>query len=144
MRMALEDGEYVGIRLWITSLTLSPDAISVLVGLESNYVQTRGTAVGSTSRLYERHSWSLGERLYATPNEQLDDLFEPFISRFLSSLEASASRIRALSPDHSVSIAIIFGARAMPYLGLTRQQVQAVAALGAAVNYDVVTYGDEA
>jgi hypothetical protein len=43
--MALEDGEYVGIRLWITSLTLTPDAISVLIGLESNYVQIRGTTV---------------------------------------------------------------------------------------------------
>ncbi len=142
--MALEDGEYVGIRLWITSLTLAPDEISVEIGLEPNYVQVRGTTVGNTSRLHERHSWSFGERLYATPNEQLGDSVEPFISRFLGSLEAGASKIRDLSTDHSVSIAIIFGARAMPYLGLTSQQVQAIAALGASVNYDVMTYGDEA
>ena len=138
--MPLENGEYVGITLWITSLTLAPEAISLLIGLEPSYVQCQGTKVGSTSRLYERHSWSLGERAYAREGEQLTTLVEPFISQFLNSLAASATRIRALSADQSVSIAIIFGAWDMPFIGLTRHQVEAIANLGASVNYDIMTY----
>ena len=41
--MALENGEYVGIRLWITSPTLASEAISILIGLKPDYVQARGT-----------------------------------------------------------------------------------------------------
>ena len=141
--MALENGEYVGIRLWITSPTLASKAISILIGLKPDYVQTRGTKVGDTSRLYERHSWSLGERLYAKQNEKLDDLVEPFISRFLNSLEVSASRIRALSGEHNVSVAIIFGTWSMPYVGLTKRQVEEIASLGASVNYDIMTYSSD-
>lgn len=69
--MAFRAGEYIGITLLITSPTLDADTISVLIGFKPNYTQVRGNTAGSMKRLYECHSWSLGERLYAKPGEQL-------------------------------------------------------------------------
>jgi hypothetical protein len=133
--------DYVGISLWITSETLTVEMISQLVGIEPSYSQRLGDVIGQTKRRYERHSWNLGRRLYAEHDAYMGDHTERFLNEFLQSLEVYASKIREIIGEHSVSIDVIYNVRDMPFIGLTSEQVQAVATLGARVSFDVMVYG---
>jgi len=135
--------DYIGISLWITSVELSPEMITEIVGIEANYSQTRGAPIGTTKRKYERHSWNLGDRLYyAKPDGYIGEHAEKFFDSFLERLNQATPMVKALSEENSVSVAIIYNMRDMPYIGLTNSQVQAIGALGASLNYDVIVYGN--
>jgi hypothetical protein len=133
--------DYVGIALWITSDELSPEMITDVVGIEPNYTQVRGTPIKGVDRLYERHSWKLGERLYAREGDYIGNHSEQFFDAFLNRIKDIAPRIKELSKYNEVSVALIYNVRDMPYIGLTREQVQVLAALGARVDHDVMVYG---
>jgi hypothetical protein len=139
--MLEEKRDYLGISLWITSIALTPEMITEIVGFEPTYIQRRGEPIGKTKRVYEEHSWKLGERFYAEPNEYIGKRAESFFETFLERLRSASSRIKTLSAANSVSIAIIYNVRDMPYIGLTREQVELIAGFGASANFDVIVYG---
>ena len=133
--------DYVGISLWITSETWTVEMISQHVGITPSYSQRLGDVIGQTKRRYERHSWNLGKRLYAEQDDYIGSHTEQFFNDFLQWLQGSALKIKEMSGQHSVSVEIIYNVRDMPFIGLTSDQVQAVASLGARVSFDVMVYG---
>ena len=66
---------------------------------------------------------------------------ENFITEFLYQIKNSTPQIRELSEHHNVMISFVYQVDELPYIGLTRQQVLAIAALGARLDYDLMVKG---
>ena len=64
------------------------------------------------------------------------DAYDQFITEFLSAVKPHAAKIRNLSESHNVTVSLVYHVDELPYVGLTRGQIQAIAALGAKVEYD--------
>ncbi len=141
--MAEEWRDYVGISLWITSYELSPEKITETVGLNPTYVQVMGDPIRGVSRRYERHSWQLGDRFYPQPGDDVGKLTEKFFTAFLGKLNSATPRIKEISKDNSIAICMIYHLNEMPYIGLTSEQVAAIAAIGARVDHDVMIGGND-
>lgn len=133
---------YLGISLWISSSELSPEIITQLVGLEPTYTRVRGTLIPGRNMprqaQFDVHEWQLRKQLDAAPDTCLGPYTEQFITEFLSAIKPHAAAIRKLSESYDVTISFVYHVGELPYIGLTRDQVQAIAALGAKVDYDLM------
>lgn len=131
---------YLGISLWISSTELNPENITHLVGLEPTYTRLRGTMIPGRNvprrSEFDVHEWQLREQLDAEPGTYLGQRTEEFITEFLSVIKPHAAEIRKLSESHNVTVSLVYHVDELPYIGLTRDQIQAIAALGAKVDYD--------
>lgn len=136
---------YLGIALWISSTELSPDRITQVVGLPPTYVRVRGTAIPGRGvprqPEFDVHEWQFRKQLDIKPGDYIGKHSEKFISHFLDEIKDSAPQIKELSERHSVLISLVYHVIDLPYIGLTRQQVQAIAALGAKLDYDLMVEG---
>src|ERR1700722_18420938 len=136
---------YFGISLWITSKELKPDEITQIIGLEPSHVRVRGTLIqgrGVNRRPeFDNHEWQFRKKLDLKAGNVADQDLEKFITEFLDEIKNSTPQIRGLSQHHSVQISFVYHVDELPYIGLTRQQVSAIAALGAQLNYDFMVKG---
>jgi Domain of unknown function (DUF4279) len=133
---------YLGISLWISSTELPPDRITQIVGLQPTYVRVRGTTIPgrNVSRRpeFDVHEWQFRKQLDMKPGDYIGEHSEQFIGGFLDEIKDSTPQIRELSEHHSVIISLVYRVNDLPYIGLTRQQVQTIAALGAKLDYDLM------
>ena len=133
---------YLGVSLWISSTELTPASITELVGLQPTCTRLRGSLIsGRNVRRrpeFDVHEWQLRKQLDAKSGANLGQYVEKFISDFLNEIEAHTSQIKKLSEYHNVTFALVYHVDGMPYIGLTRDQVQAIAALGAKLDYDLM------
>jgi hypothetical protein len=132
---------YLGISLSVTSDRLSPDEISQAIGIQPTYTRQRGalTRTGLMRRPeFDLYEWQFRRQLDLKPGNCAAQDFEKFINEFLDKIKNSAPQIRALSEHHNVTVSLVYHVDEMPYIGLTRQQVLAVAALGARLDYDLM------
>jgi len=133
---------YLGISLWISSTELIPEDITQLVGIQPTYVRLRGAMIAGRNiprrPEFDVHEWQFRKQFDARSSTDLAQSTEKFITDFLDEIKAHASLIKELSEHHSVKISFVYHADAMPYVGLTRDQVQAIAALGAKLDYDLM------
>jgi hypothetical protein len=133
---------YLGISLWISSMELSPDRITQIVGIEPSYVRVRGALIpgrGMSRRPeFDVHEWQFREQLNLSSGDYVGDHSEKFITEFLDKIKDAAPRVKELSGGHSVTISLTYHTHEIPYIGLTREHVQAIAALGARLDYDVM------
>jgi hypothetical protein len=133
---------YVGISLWISSVELPPDKITQIVGIEPSYVRVRGALIPGRKMgrrpEFDVHEWQFREQLNVKPGDHLCDHVEVFITEFLDKIKDAAPRVKELSRNHSVMISLVYHTHEIPYIGLTRQQIQALAALGARLDYDLM------
>jgi len=133
---------YLGLSLWISSKELMPDKVTQIVGIEPSYVRVRGTLIpgrGVSRRPeFDVHEWQFRKQLDLKPGNCAAQDFEKFINEFLDQIKNSTPQIRALSEHHNVTVSLVYHVDEMPYIGLTRQQVLAVAALGARLDYDLM------
>ena len=72
------------------------------------------------------------------PSDYIGHYSEKFITDFLNTIKDAAPRVKELSEDHSVTISLVYQVHDIPYIGLTRQHVQEIAALGASLDYDLM------
>jgi hypothetical protein len=133
---------YLGISLWISSTELPPERITQIVGLQPTYARVRGTTVpgrGVNRRSeFDVHEWQFRKQLNIEPGDYIGKHSEQFITQFLDEIKNSTPQIRELSEHHTVMISLVYHVDELPSIGLTRQQVQAIAALGAKLDYDLM------
>jgi hypothetical protein len=135
----------LGVSLWISSKELSPDKITQIVGLQPTYVRVRGAVIpglGVNRRPeFDVHDWQFRKQLNVKPSDHIGHYSEMFITDFLNTIKDAAPRVKELSADHSVTISLVYQVHDIPYIGLTRQHVQEIAALGASLDYDLMVEG---
>jgi hypothetical protein len=134
-------GDYVSIRLSISSERMNPDAITKHVGLIPTNVRWLGspTSTGLMRRPeFDLHEWWQRQE-HPLSSGFLDlEAVESFITEFLNGFAGAAGRIRSLSAEHYVAVGLVYQMKYVPYIGLTREQIQAVAALGGSLDYDIM------
>lgn len=137
-----DDADYVAISLWVTSDELSPEAITHRIGIEPSHVRVRGTPIrgrGMSKRPeFDHHEWQLRERLDIHLSDDVGGQTEGFITRFLERIKWAAARIKELSENNDVQVSVVYHVHEMPYVGLTRQHVHDIAALGANLDFDIM------
>jgi hypothetical protein len=133
---------YLGVSLWISSTELIPESITQLVGLEPTYTRRRGTLIPGRNMPrrseFDVHEWQLRKQLDAKSGTYLGQYTEKFITEFLSAIKPNAAGIKTLSENHTVTVSFVYHVDELPYIGLTRDQIQVIAALGAKVDYDLL------
>jgi hypothetical protein len=136
---------YLGVSLWISSKELSPDKITQILGLQPTYVRVRGAVIpglGVNRRPeFDVHEWEFRKQLNVKPSDYIGHYSEKFITDFLNTIKDAAPRVKELSEDHSVTISLVYHVGDIPYIGLTRQHVHEIAALGARLDYDLMVKG---
>ena len=138
--------DYLAISLWITSDVLSPETVTRMIGIIPSYVRSRGTPIprlGINRRPeFDHHEWQFREQLDVQAGDCIGKRSEEFITQFFEKIKMAATSIRELSENHSVTISLVYQAHDMPYIGLTSDHVQTIAALGASLNYDIMVDGN--
>jgi hypothetical protein len=133
---------YLGVSLWISSTELTPESITRLVGIDPTYTRQRGTLIPGRNMLrrseFDVHEWQFRKQLDAKPGTYLGQYIEQFITEFLSAIKPHTAEINKLSEHHNVTISFVYHVDELPYMGLTRDQIQGIAALGAKVDYDLM------
>lgn len=133
---------YLGVSLWISSTELTPDRITKIVGFQPSYSRVRGTLIpgrGMARRPeFDVHEWQFRKQLDLKSGNCAAQDLEQFINEFLDQVKNSTPQIRELSEHHSVMISFVYHVDELPYIGLTRQQVATIAALGARLDYDLM------
>lgn len=133
---------YLAVSLWISSVELTPESITQLVGLQPTYSRLRGSVIpGQNIRRrpeFDIHEWQLRSQLDATSSAELNQFREKFITDFLNEIAGQTPQINKLSEHHNVTFSLVYHADEMPYIGLTNEQVRAIAALGAKLDYDLM------
>jgi Domain of unknown function (DUF4279) len=133
--------DYVSISISISSDWMQPESMTQKIGLQPTSTRLRGTPIrnGMLRRPeFDLHEWYL-RREFRLPNGDLiREEAERFISDFLDELLNSAKAIYDLSREHSVMIHLVYNMGYIPCIGLTGENVRIIAALGAAIDYDIM------
>ncbi len=133
--------DYFAITLWVSSDQMDPDSVTQRVGLEPTRVRLRGTPIraGMMRRPeFDKHEWSVEREIRLANGLLVPEESEAAINHFLKSLIGSAAAFRALSEEHDVAVVLVYHMKYVPYIGLTRRQVQFIAELGARIDFDVM------
>jgi hypothetical protein len=133
---------YLGLSLWISSKELMPDKITQIVGIEPSHIRVRGALIPGRAvnrrPEFDVHEWQFRKQLDLKPGNCSAQDCEEFINEFLDRIKGSTPQIRELSEHHNVTISFVYHVSELPYIGLTRQQIWAIAALGARLDYDLL------
>ena len=133
---------YLRVSLWISSTELTPESITEIVGIQPTHTRLRGSLISGRNvprrPEFDVHEWLFRKQLDAKPGTYLGQYTEKFITDFLSEIEAHTSQIKKLSEHHNVIFSLVYHVDEMPYIGLTRDQVQAIAMLGAELDYNLM------
>jgi hypothetical protein len=130
----------IGVRLSIISDSLSPSQIDEYVGIKCDDSQERGKMNRLGTKRYERHAWFMKDRYTVREGEDIGDKLDSAIAHLLSRLEGSEAKVRELSKSNEVEFSLYFYAQDVPPMGLSRRHLQAIAALGASLDIDLVLY----
>ena len=137
---------YLAISLWISSVELTPESITQLVGLQPTHTRLRGSVIPGRNILrrpeFDVHEWEFRRQLDAKSGIDLGQFAERFITEFLSIVKAYTAKIKKLSEHQKVGITFVYHVDTSPYIGLTHDQVEAIADLGAKLDYDLMIEED--
>lgn len=119
---------------------MEPEIITQRVGLQPTSTRRQGTPTrnGLLRRPeFDLHEWWIDQEMPLPSNVLLDGEAEAFFARFFDSFGGhSENAISALSKDYSVVVTVVYHMNYMPYIGLTKDHVQALARLGAGLDFD--------
>jgi hypothetical protein len=133
--------QYVAISLAISSATTHPDSITAHLGLEPTSTRLRGTAIRPgiyRKREFDVNEWWLRQQLQLSPEDRVEELQESFFDAFLDKLTNCSERVKSLSESNHVRFVVVYQMGRIPYIGLSSNQVQKIAALGACIDFDVM------
>ena len=132
----------IQVKLTIVSDVLSAKDVSDLLGIEADSSQVLGEMNRLGTKTYSHHVWMLKNR-HQINNGEIGDQIEACVSEFLDRVSPASQSIRSLSMQIPVEVGLYVFAREVPPISFTKSQVEALAALGASVDIDVVLYADE-
>jgi len=130
------------VRLTIISDSLSPDEIDKYVGVNCSDSQTRGEMNRLGTKRYARHAWFLKSKRVIAPNEYIGDWIDAEVRSLLSRLAPAAEKIRELSHSYEVEFSLYFLARDVPPMNISKEDLRAIAALGASLDIDLIIYAN--
>lgn len=133
--------DYLSISLCISSDRVDPESITRHLGIRPTRVRLRGTPTltGIMRRPeFDLNEWESRKELRLASSVLVPKEAEQFIGEFLSEFRGVVAEVHTLSEEHDVLVALVYHMKSIPYIGLTRDQVKAVAALGARVDYDIL------
>jgi hypothetical protein len=133
----------IGVRLSIISDHLTAADIDEHLGIKCNESQVRGEINRLGTKPYDRHAWFLKSRYQVDPSEYIGDKISDQIDELLLRVAPVVPRIRELSQENYVEVALYLYARDLPPLGLSKKHIKAIAELGANLDIDVVLYAEE-
>jgi len=133
----------IGIRLSIISDTLSASHLDEYFEMKSDQSHVRGEMNNLGTKPYERHAWFLKSHYEVEKDEYIGNCITTRLNIFLRRISVITDKVRALSKDHDVEVSLYILARDVPPLGLSSAQMSSIAALGAALDIDVVLYNLE-
>jgi hypothetical protein len=136
----------MSVSLAISSEELAPEAITLRIGLQPTSTRRKGTPTrnGILRRAeFDLHEWWICQQLTLQSGVLLEKEAEAFITQFFDRFgsDGTESSIHALSADHNVLVLVVYHMGYMPYVGLTKGHVQALARLGARLDYDFMVDG---
>jgi hypothetical protein len=132
----------IGVKLTIISDKMTASEIDQYIGIKCNESQERGLPNRLGTKRYEHHAWFLKTRYNVSPDEYIGDKIDQQIEQLFSKVRGAADKIRDLSRNNKVVFGLYFCSRDIPPLGLSKEQMEAVAALGASLDIDVVLSGN--
>jgi hypothetical protein len=133
-------GDEIGVRLSIISDSMAPSQIDEYVGIKCDESQTRGDMNRLGTKHYERNAWFIKSRQTIPEDEYIGDKLDSAVAQLLSRLRGSEARIRELSGSNEIEFSLYFYAREVPPMGLSKTHLQAIAALGANLDIDLILY----
>ena len=89
---------------------------------------------------YEHHVWCFKTRCIVLPDEYIGDRISFQIDQLLSTLDKVANRFKKLSETNSVIFGLYLYAQTVPPMGLSKKQLEAITALGAELDIDLVLH----
>jgi hypothetical protein len=130
------------VELRIISATLSPPEINDYIGIKCDDSQVRGEMNRLGTKRYPRHAWYLASKRVVAPHEYIGDKIDIEVRNLLSRLAPVAGKIRELSQSHEVEFSLYFLARDVPPMNLSKEDLGAIAALGASLDIDLILYAN--
>lgn len=130
----------IGVRLSIISHSLTPSQIDEYVGIKCDDSQRRGDVNRLGTKRYERHAWFLESRHTIPEDKHIGDKLDSAVAHLLLRLEGTEAKIKELSGSNEVEFSLYFYAREIPPMGLSKRHLQAIAALGASLDIDLILY----
>jgi hypothetical protein len=130
------------VKLTIISETLSPPEIDEYVGIKCNDSQIRAEMNRLGTKRYARHAWFLKSKRVIAPDEYIGDRIDAEVRNLLSRLAPAADKINELSQGHEVEFSVYFLARDVPPMNLSKEDLRAIAALGASLDIDLILYAN--
>jgi Domain of unknown function (DUF4279) len=132
----------IRVKLTITSVSLSAEDVSSLLGIEPDSTQVLGKMNRLGTKPYSQHAWILKD-LHEVNGVTTGDQIEGSISQFLDRITSVSPIIRSLSEEHPVEFGLYVFAREIPPVSFSNKQLEAIAALGASLDVDIVLYADD-
>ncbi len=130
------------VKLTIMSESLSPAEIDEYVGIKCNDSQIQGEMNRLGTKRYARHAWFLKSKRVVPADEYIGDKIDFEVKDLLSRLAPAANKIKELSQSHEVEFSLYFLARDVPPMNLSKEELEAIAALGASLDIDLTLYAN--
>lgn len=92
---------------------------------------------------YAQHVWVVKNQHQIVPHELLATQIEAGISEFLNSIAPATSAIKSLSAENFVEVGIYVFVQEAPPIRLSSNQIEAIAAMGASVDFDIVLCAED-
>jgi hypothetical protein len=137
MLMTFDMVEKAIVRLKIKSITRSPEEITEMLGIQSDFSWHRGDKRAHTIILEKDNGWVLGSSL---PDS---DSLEQHINSLLARISACSNKIKLLSEDESLELSCVLYASEMPALNFSREVIHSICSIGASLDVDVYIVGQE-
>jgi hypothetical protein len=131
----------ISVKLTIISDSMTASQIDEYIGIKCSDSQERGALNRLGTKRYEHHVWFLKTRHSVSPDAYIGDKIAMQIEQFLSEIRGAADKIKALSRNNAVVFGLYLYTQSVPPLGLSKEQMEAVAALGANLDIDVMLFG---
>jgi hypothetical protein len=87
---------------------------------------------------FDVDEWERQDKLLLEGGALQPEKAQQFITAFLSQFSDTAAEIWKLSAQHHVAIILVYRLKYVPFVGLTREHVDSIAALGARVDFDIM------
>ena len=130
------------VKLTVMSESLSPAEIDEYVGIKCNDSQIQGEMNRLGTKRYARHAWFLKSKRVVPADEYIGDKIDFEVKDLLSRLAPAANKIKELSQSHEVEFSLYFLVGNVPPMNLSKEELEAIAALGASLDIDLTLYAN--
>ena len=119
--------------LTISSLTLTPDEISEMLGMKYDHCHVKGNNIGKSILKAPKHSWMVYSRI------PRDNDIDEHITDLLERISPISDKLKNIVsyPDIEILFYCVIYTKNRQDFGFNYDQVQAIADIGASINVDL-------